>query len=84
MFDPWTWRDPAALAGGYSGVPDEDLGVDTPAPAPPPDGRTDVDLTGYHFGNDPLADSADAAAILSARGVAALPLTIDEYLFSGQ
>lgn len=48
MFDPWTWRDPAALAGGYSGVPDEDLGVDTAAPTPPPDGRADVDLTGYH------------------------------------
>jgi hypothetical protein len=38
----------------------------------------------WHFGNDPLADSADAAAILSARGVAALPMTIDEYLFGGQ
>jgi hypothetical protein len=38
----------------------------------------------WHFGNDPLADSADAAAITSARGVAALPMTIDEYLFSQQ
>ncbi|MFG2040037.1 hypothetical protein [Dactylosporangium sp. NPDC048998] len=38
----------------------------------------------WHFGGDPLADSADAQAILSARGVAALPMTIDEYLFSQQ
>ncbi|GAA2576239.1 hypothetical protein GCM10010399_02360 [Dactylosporangium fulvum] len=38
----------------------------------------------WHFGNDPAADAADAQAILSARGVAPMPLTIDEYLFSQQ
>ncbi|WP_238019863.1 hypothetical protein KZZ52_57370 [Dactylosporangium sp. AC04546] len=38
----------------------------------------------WHFGNDPAADAADAKAILTARGVAQLPLTIDEYLFSQQ
>src|SRR3712207_4183475 len=43
LFEPWTWRDPAALAGGYSGVPDDTLGVDTARPA---DGE--LDLVGYH------------------------------------
>ncbi|MFC4996239.1 hypothetical protein ACFPIJ_00155 [Dactylosporangium cerinum] len=38
----------------------------------------------WHFGNDPLADSNDAKAIMSARGVGPLPMTIDEYLFSQQ
>ncbi|WP_432843026.1 hypothetical protein [Dactylosporangium sp. CA-092794] len=38
----------------------------------------------WHFGNDPLADAADAQAVLAARGVAQLPLTIDEYLFAQQ
>ncbi|WP_327011309.1 hypothetical protein OHA72_30925 [Dactylosporangium sp. NBC_01737] len=38
----------------------------------------------WHFGNDPLADSNDAKAIMAARGVGPLPMTIDEYLFSQQ
>lgn len=46
LFDPWTWRDPAALAGGYSEIPDERLGVDQPAGTEADRGR--LDLTGYH------------------------------------
>ncbi|SBT49311.1 PRC-barrel domain-containing protein [Micromonospora auratinigra] len=51
-FNPWTWRDPAALAGGYDQTgPDEvprqrsdddaDRGPDAPGPGTP------LDLTGY-------------------------------------
>ncbi|MFC0506220.1 PRC-barrel domain containing protein [Micromonospora costi] len=49
-FDPWVWRDPSALAGGYSGAspdagppaaPDGDGGPDAPGPGTP------IDLTGY-------------------------------------
>ncbi|SBT52827.1 PRC-barrel domain-containing protein [Micromonospora narathiwatensis] len=51
-FDPWVWRDPSALAGGYDGsTPDEvprrrpeggaDDGPDAPGPGTP------IDLTGY-------------------------------------
>ncbi|MFJ1584460.1 beta-xylosidase [Streptomyces sp. NPDC088197] len=52
-------------------------------------GRTKADNTlptvvNWHFGNDPAADAADARALLSAHGIAPLPLTINEYLFSQQ
>ncbi|WP_405578692.1 beta-xylosidase [Streptomyces sp. NBC_01190] len=52
-------------------------------------GRTKTDGTlpsvvNWHFGTDPAADAADARALLSAHGIAALPLTINEYLFSQQ
>lgn len=50
-FDPWTWRDPSALAGGYQPAtpgtgptrehPDTDGGPDAPGPGTP------VDLVGY-------------------------------------
>ncbi|MFG1649346.1 PRC-barrel domain containing protein [Micromonospora sp. NPDC049275] len=52
IFNPWAWRDPSALAGGYTQT--------TPSAAPPdgPDGvhdgpdapgpGTPVDLVGYH------------------------------------
>ncbi|SCD94848.1 Glycosyl hydrolases family 39 [Streptomyces sp. DvalAA-14] len=52
-------------------------------------GRTKTDNTlpnvvNWHFGNDPATDAADARALLSAHGIAPLPLTINEYLFSQQ
>ena len=50
-FNPWTWRDPSALAGGYDqtrpgDVPEQrageaDDGPDAPGPGTP------IDLTGY-------------------------------------
>ncbi|MEV7265318.1 PRC-barrel domain-containing protein [Micromonospora aurantiaca] len=50
-FNPWTWRDPSALAGGYDqtrpgDVPvqragEADDGLDAPGPGTP------IDLTGY-------------------------------------
>ncbi|NJP35645.1 PRC-barrel domain-containing protein [Micromonospora thermarum] len=48
-FNPWTWRDPSALAGGYqpttpAAEPTDGSGGDGPdAPGP----GTPVDLTGY-------------------------------------
>ncbi|MEV4754308.1 hypothetical protein AB0J86_04215 [Micromonospora sp. NPDC049559] len=52
-------------------------------------GRTRADGTlpnvlNWHFGTDPAADAADAAALLAAHGIAPMPLTIDEYLFAPQ
>jgi hypothetical protein len=38
----------------------------------------------WHFGNDPAADAADATAIQQNAGITPLPMTINEYLFSGQ
>ena len=49
-FNPWTWRDPSALAGGYDQTtpadvprqrPEGDEGPDAPGPGTP------IDLTGY-------------------------------------
>ncbi|ACU71524.1 hypothetical protein Caci_2607 [Catenulispora acidiphila DSM 44928] len=52
-------------------------------------GQTKADGTvpsvlNWHFGTDPAADSADAAAIVAAHGVSPLPLSINEYLFGNQ
>ena len=52
-------------------------------------GRTKADGTlptvlNWHFGTDPAADAADANGLVAAHGIAALPLTINEYLFSQQ
>jgi len=38
----------------------------------------------WHFSGDPVADANDAKALMSANGVAQLPLTMDEYLFPQQ
>jgi hypothetical protein len=49
--------------------------------------RTDQTLPttlNWHFGNDPAADAADAERAEAENGVARLPLTINEYLFSDQ
>lgn len=67
-FNPWTWRDPSALAGGYDQtspeeVPrqraehDTDRGPDAPGPGTP------IDLTGYHVeATDGRIGSIDAAS----------------------
>ncbi|GAA2015415.1 RICIN domain-containing protein [Catenulispora yoronensis] len=52
-------------------------------------GQTKADNTlptvlNWHFGTDPAADAADAAALVSAHGLSPMPLSINEYLFSGQ
>ncbi|SHL41459.1 hypothetical protein [Actinacidiphila paucisporea] len=52
-------------------------------------GQTKADNTlpnvlNWHFGDDPATDAADARALESAHGIAPLPLTINEYLFSQQ
>lgn len=50
LFDPWLWRDPALLAGGYSQTTDDE-GPDDAAPrdAETDDGGpgTEIDLGGY-------------------------------------
>src|SRR5260370_18565755 len=49
--------------------------------------KTDGTLPGvvnWHFGSDPAADSADAASLVSAHGLAPIPQSINEYLFSNQ
>jgi hypothetical protein len=38
----------------------------------------------WHFGNDPAADSADAAALVGAHGLSPIPQSINEYLFGNQ
>ncbi|MER5338283.1 PRC-barrel domain-containing protein [Micromonospora sp. NPDC002717] len=66
-FNPWAWRDPAALAGGYAGA--------SPGTAPPggPEGAGDgpdapgpgtpVDLVGYRVeATDGRIGSVDAAS----------------------
>ena len=52
-------------------------------------GQTKADGTlpsvlNWHFGTDPAADAADANSLLAAHGIPAIPLTINEYLFSNQ
>ncbi|MCO6003487.1 hypothetical protein NE236_00660 [Actinoallomurus purpureus] len=52
-------------------------------------GQTKADGTvpnvlNWHFGNDPASDSADAASLVSAHGLAPIRQSINEYLFSGQ
>jgi len=49
--------------------------------------KTDGTVPGvlnWHFGTDPAADSADAAGLVSAHGLAPIPQSINEYLFSNQ
>jgi hypothetical protein len=41
-FDPWTWRDPAALAGGYEQA--------SPSAAPPPGGDRPAAVGRYWAG----------------------------------
>ncbi|MGR6322668.1 PRC-barrel domain-containing protein [Micromonospora soli] len=67
-FNPWTWRDPSALAGGYDQTsPDEvprqrtagtsDDGPDAPGPGTP------IDLTGYRVeATDGRIGSVDRAS----------------------
>ncbi|GII30037.1 hypothetical protein [Planotetraspora mira] len=38
----------------------------------------------WHFSSDPVADATDAKGVLAANGIPAMPLTMDEYLFSQQ
>jgi hypothetical protein len=38
----------------------------------------------WHFGNDPASDSADAAGLVSAHGLAPIPQSVNEFLFSNQ
>jgi hypothetical protein len=38
----------------------------------------------WHFGTDPAADSADAAGLVGAHGLAPIPQSINEYLFPDQ
>jgi hypothetical protein len=52
-------------------------------------GQTKTDGTvptvlNWHFGNDPASDSADAASLVSAHGLAPIPQSINEYLFGNQ
>lgn len=52
-------------------------------------GQTKTDGTlpnvlNWHFGNDPAADSADAAALVAAHGLSPMPQSINEYLFGDQ
>ncbi|MEU5786017.1 PRC-barrel domain-containing protein [Micromonospora lupini] len=80
IFNPWAWRDPSALAGGYTQT--------TPSATPPggPDGAHDgpdapgpgtpVDLVGYHvqasdgrIGTiDETSDDADAGYLVVDTG----------------
>ncbi|MEU5910643.1 PRC-barrel domain-containing protein [Micromonospora sp. NPDC047527] len=80
IFNPWAWRDPSALAGGYdqtthSVTPPQrqDGGHDGPdAPGP----GTEVDLVGYHvqasdgrIGTiDEASDEADAGYLVVDTG----------------
>ena len=52
-------------------------------------GQTKADGTlptvlNWHFGDDPAADSADAAALVAAHGLSPMPQSINEYLFANQ
>jgi hypothetical protein len=52
-------------------------------------GQTKADGTlpnvlNWHFGTDPAADAADASSLTAAHGIPAIPMTINEYLFSQQ
>ncbi|MFI0724206.1 beta-xylosidase [Streptomyces sp. NPDC021224] len=42
------------------------------------------DVVNWHFGQDPVADNADANALMAAHGVSGRPTTINEYLFAQQ
>ncbi|MFG2101316.1 PRC-barrel domain-containing protein [Micromonospora echinaurantiaca] len=63
-FNPWTWRDPAALAGGYEqttppAAPPERSGDGPDAPGP----GTPIDLTGYRVeATDGRIGSVDEAS----------------------
>ncbi|MGC4773500.1 PRC-barrel domain containing protein [Micromonospora sp. DT44] len=80
IFNPWAWRDPSALAGGYTQAtpstgPSEDTdgrhdGPDAPGPGTP------IDLVGYHvqardgrIGTiDEASDAADAGHLVVDTG----------------
>ncbi|NES16865.1 MULTISPECIES: PRC-barrel domain-containing protein [Micromonospora] len=65
-FNPWAWRDPSALAGGYDQTSPEEVprqrtehdgGPDAPGPGTP------IDLTGYRVeATDGRIGSIDAAS----------------------
>ncbi|MBQ1013108.1 PRC-barrel domain containing protein [Micromonospora sp. M51] len=78
-FNPWAWRDPSALAGGYtqttpSVTPGQDQGGHDGPDAPGP--GTPVDLVGYQvqasdgqIGTiDEASDAADAAHLVVDTG----------------
>ncbi|MFG1886209.1 PRC-barrel domain containing protein [Micromonospora sp. NPDC049102] len=80
IFNPWAWRDPSALAGGYTQTTPSAEPADTPdgghdgpdAPGP----GTAVDLVGYHvqardgrIGTiDEASDEADAGHLVVDTG----------------
>ncbi|MGC4857206.1 PRC-barrel domain containing protein [Micromonospora sp. DT4] len=80
IFNPWAWRDPSALAGGYAQTTPSAEPPDTPdgghdgpdAPGP----GTPVDLVGYHvqardgrIGTiDEASDEADAGHLVVDTG----------------
>jgi hypothetical protein len=41
-------------------------------------------ILNWHFGDDPVADAADARAIVASLGLPPMPMTINEYLFASQ
>ncbi|MEU7844673.1 PRC-barrel domain-containing protein [Micromonospora sp. NPDC049114] len=67
IFNPWAWRDPSALAGGYTQTTPSAAGPDGPAgthdgPDAPGPG-TPVDLVGYHVqANDGRIGTIDEAS----------------------
>ncbi|MFC0004124.1 PRC-barrel domain-containing protein [Micromonospora siamensis] len=78
-FNPWTWRDPSALAGGYdqttaADVPEQRSAADDGPDAPGP--GTPVDLVGYRveatdgrIGEiDRASDEADARYLVVDTG----------------
>jgi hypothetical protein len=67
LFDPWAWRDPAILAGGYDAVlPDRGPSPDRPAGDGEGGPGTEVDLAGYAVaatdGDIGTVDALDATA----------------------
>ncbi|GAA4574987.1 hypothetical protein [Planotetraspora kaengkrachanensis] len=75
--------DPAAVVvgpsfGGYNRTWINDFLARTKADGTLPN------VLNWHFSGDPVADAADARSLLSANGIPAMPLTMDEYLFSQQ
>ena len=41
-------------------------------------------ILNWHFGTDPVANAADARAIVASLGLPPMPMTINEYLFANQ
>ncbi|OKI85935.1 PRC-barrel domain-containing protein [Micromonospora sp. CB01531] len=65
-FNPWSWRDPAALAGGYDETGPDDVPRQRSASADGPDAPgpgTPIDLTGYRVeATDGRIGSVDQAS----------------------